>query len=190
MSLIGANELKKRLMIVVEGKPCIVVDVTFSSPSARGASMMVKARLRNLLTGEVLDKNMKSSEKFEEADIEKAPANFLYADAGAYYFMDETTYEQFAMPLEKIADIKGYLKENSPVEIVKFNGEPVSIELPQYVDLRVVYTEPARKSDSGSGSGTKLAKLETGIEARVPLYLKEGDSVRINTQTGEAAGRA
>lgn len=189
MSLIGANELKKRLMIIVEAKPYIVVDVTFSSPSARGASMMVKARLRNLITGEMLDKNMKTSEKFEEADIEKAPASYLYADADALYFMDETTYEQFAMPLGKMTDIKGYLKENSPVEIIKFNGEPVSIELPQYVELKVVYTEPAVKGDS-SGSVMKLAKLETGIEARVPLYLKEGDIVRINTQTGEAAGRA
>ena len=190
MTLIGANELKKKLMIIVEGKPCLVADVTFSSPSARGASMMVKARLRNLLTGEVLDKNFKSSEKFEEADIEKAPANFLYADAGAYYFMDETTYEQFAMPVEKLADVKGYLKENSPVELIKFNGVPVSLELPQYVELRVVYTEPAVKGDSGSGSVTKLARLETGIEVRVPLYIAEGDKVRIHTQTGETAGRA
>lgn len=190
MPLIGANELKKKMMIIMEGKPCLVVDVTFSSPSARGASMMVKARLRNLLTGEMLDKNLKSGEKFEEADIEKAPSNFLYADTSAYYFMDETTYEQVAMPLEKLADVKGYLKENSPVEIVKFNGVPVSLELPQYVELRVVYAEPAVKGDSGSGSVTKLAKLETGIEARVPLYIKEGDRVRINTQTGEVAGRA
>ncbi len=190
MSLIGANELKKKLMIIVEGKPYIVVDVTFASPSARGASMMVKARLRNLLSGEVLDKNIKSGEKFEEADIEKVPANFLYSDAGAYYFMDETTFEQFAMPLEKMAEVKGYLKENFPVELVKFNGTPVSLELPQYVELKVVYTEPAAKGDSGSGSVTKLARLETGIEARVPLYVKEGDIVRINTQTGETAGRA
>lgn len=190
MSLIGANELKRRMMIVVDGAPYIVIDVTFASPSARGASMMVKTRLRNLISGEVLDKNIKSGEKFEEADIEKVSASFLYSDAGAYYFMDEGTYEQFTMPIEKIEELKGYLKENCPVTLIKFNGAPVSIELPQYVELRVVYAEPAVKGDSSSGSGTKLAKLDTGIEIRVPLYIKEGDIVRVNTQTGEAAGRA
>jgi len=190
MSMIGANELKRRLMIIVEGEPYIVLEVTFASPSARGASMMVKVRLRNLITGEVLDKNVKSGEKFEEADIEKAPANFLYSDAGGYYFMDETTYEQFTMPPEKMEETKGYLKENFPVTLIKFNGVPVSFELPQYVELQVVYTEPSSKGDSSSGSGTKVARLETGIEARVPPYIKEGDIVRVNTQTGEAAGRA
>lgn len=190
MSLVGANELKRRMMIVVEGEPYVVLEVTFSSPSARGASMMVKVRLRNLISGEVLDQNIKSGEKYEEADIEKAPASFLYSDAEAYHFMDETTYEQFAMPVGKIAEMKGYLKENFPVTLIKFNGAPVSLELPQYVELKVVYTEPASKGDSSSGSGTKVARLETGIETRVPPYIKEGDTVRVNTQTGEAAGRA
>lgn len=190
MSMIGANELKRRLMIIVDGQPYLVQTVAFSSPSARGATMMVKARLRNLISGEVLDKNFKSGEKFEEADIEKGSANFLYSDAEGYYFMDEVTFEQFVMSNDKMEDVKGYIKENTPVQIIKYNGVPVSFEFPQYVELKVTYTEPASKSDSGSGSVTKLARLETGIEVRVPIYVKDGDIVRVNTETGEAAGRA
>ncbi len=189
MPLIGANELKKKLMILIDGQPFVVLDVTFASPSARGASTMVKARVRNLLNGAVLDKNFKTAEKFEEADVEKVPVSFLYSDPDAYYFMDEATYEQFGMPLAKIADVKGYIKEGSPLQVLKYNGEPVSLEFPVYVELKVTYTEPGIKGDS-SASSLKLANLETGIEVRVPLYVKEGDVVRVNTQTGEVSGRA
>ncbi len=191
MTLIGANELKKKLMIILEGQPYLVLDVTFASPSARGASTMIKARVRNLLSGAVLDKTFRSSEKFAEADAEKVPAHFLYADTQAYYFMDEATYEQFALPVKKIEDVKGYIKENSAVQVLKYNGQPLSLEFPVYVELKVSYAEPGvKKGDSGAGSVTKLAKLETGLEVRVPLYIEEGDTVRVNTQTGEVAGRA
>lgn len=189
MPLIGANELKKKMVILVEGQPFTVLDVTFSTPSARGASTMVKAKVRHLLNGAVLDKNFKSGEKFEEADVEKSPTSFLYADTDAYHFMDDATYEQFSLALSKIAEIKGYIKEGVPLQVVKFNGQPVSLEFPVYVELQVTYTEPAVKGDS-SASVLKLAKLETGIEVKVPLYVKEGDVVRVNTQTGEVSGRA
>ena len=190
MSLIGANELKKKLVIILEGQPYAVLDVTFAAPSARGASTMVKARVRNLLSGAVLDKTFRTNEKFEEADVEKVAAHFLYSDDQSYYFMDEATYEQFALPLKKIEDVKGYIKEEAPLQVLKYNGTPLTLEFPVYVELKVSYAEPVVKGDSGSGSVTKLAKLETGIEVRVPLYVKEGDTVRVNTQTGEVAGRA
>jgi len=191
MSLIGANELKKKMMILLEGQPYAVLDVAFASPSARGASTMIKARVRHLLSGAVQDKTFRSSEKFEEADVEKATANFLYADEQAYHFMDETTYEQFSMPLKKIEDVKGYIKENVPLQVLKYNGAPVTLEFPVYVELKVSFAEPGvKKGDSGAGSVTKLATLETGLEVRVPLYIKEGDVVRVNTQTGEVSGRA
>jgi elongation factor P len=191
MNLIAANDLKRKLMIILEGQPYEVFDVTFASPSARGASTMVKARVRNLLSGAVLDKNFRTNEKFEEADVEKVPASFLYADTQAYYFMDEATYEQFSLPLEKIKDVKGYIKENSPLQVLKYNGVPLTLEFPVYVELKVIYAEPGvKKGDSGAGTITKLAKLETGLEVRVPPYVKEGDTVRVNTQTGEVAGRA
>lgn len=189
MLLIGANELKKKMIILVEGQPFTVLEVTFASPTARSASAMVRARLKHLLTGAAQDKNFKTGEKFEEADVELAPASLLYSDAGAFHFMDETTFEQFSLPIDKIADIKGYLKEGVPLQALKYNGIPVSLQLPVYVELKVVSTEPGFKGDS-SGGVLKRATLETGLEARVPLYIKEGDTVRVNTQTGEIPGRA
>lgn len=187
--MIGANELKKKAMILIEGQPFLVLEVTFAAPTARGASTMVKARVKNLMNGAVLDKNFKSSEKFAEADVEKGPASLSYMDPEAYHFMDETTYEEFAFPLSKIEDLKGFLKEGSTFQILKYNGAPVSIELPVYVELAVTSTEPSLKGDS-AGSVLKPARLETGLEVKVPQYIKEGDRVRVNTQTGDVDGRA
>lgn len=189
MPMIGANELKKKMVILVEGQPYTVVDVTFATPSARGASTMVRVKIKNLLNGTLLDKNFKTGEKFGEADVEKAPASYLYSDTEGYHFMDDATYEQFSLSLEKISDVKGFIKEGTPMQVVKYNGLPVTLEFPVYVELKVVYTEPSIKGDS-AGNVMKLAKLETGIEVKVPQYVKDGDVVRVNTQTGEVSGRA
>ncbi len=189
MPLIGANELKKKMIILVEGQPFTVLEVTFASPTARSASAMIRARLKHLLNGAVQDKNFKTGEKFEEADVELTPAALLYSDADAFHFMDETTFEQFSLAIDKISDIKGYLKEGVPMQALKYNGTAVSLQLPVYVELKVTSAEPAVKGDS-SGSVLKRATLETGLEVRVPLYIKEGDTIRVNTQTGEVPGRA
>lgn len=189
MGMIGANELKKKMFIVADGHPNLILDVTFASPSARGASTMVRVKIRNLMNGAVLEKNCRTSEKFEEADVEKGPASFMYSDADGYYFMDDTSFEQFSFSPDKIADVKGYIKEGTPMQVIKYNGQPVSLEFPVYVELKVTYTEPSVKGDS-AGNVLKMAQLETGIEVKVPQYVKEGDLVRVNTQTGEVSGRA
>ncbi len=190
MALIGANELKRKMMIEVEGAPYAVVEVTFSSPSARGATTMVRVRLRHLLTGAVLEKNFRSGEKFSEPDAQLAPASFLYADGDGYHFMDEETFEQFALPPEQVGDDRGYLKEGLQLQILKYRGAAVAMELPQFVELAVSHTEPAVSGDRASGRDLKPATLETGLEVRVPLFIKEGERVRVSTQTGEVAGRA
>ncbi len=190
MALTGANELKRRMMIEVEGEPYAVVDVTFASPSARGATTMVRTRLRHLLTGAVQERSFRSGDKFEEPDVSLAPASFLYADADGFHFMDESTYEQFALTSEQVGDERGYLKEGVTLQILKYNGEPVSLQLPQFVELAVTSTEPGMRGDTAAGGATKPATLETGLQVRVPLFIKEGEVVRVNTQTGEVAGRA
>lgn len=189
MGVILANNLEKKSMIIIEGQPYVVTDVTFASPSARGASMMVKARVRNLLTGAVLDKTFRTGDKFDEADIEVVPASFLYSDPEGYHFMDDATFEQFFLNFEKLGDLRYYLKEGVPIQAVKYNGAPVSLQLPVYVELKVVYAEPSVRGDS-AGSVLKNAELETGMKAKVPIYVKDGDVVRVNTQTGEVSGRA
>ena len=190
MALVGANELKRKALIEVEGQPYAVVEVFHASPTARGATTMIRTRLRNLLSGAVLEKSFRSGEKFEEPDVQLAPASFLYADAEGFHFMDEETYEQFMLAPESLGDDRGYVKEGLRLQILKYNGEAVSIQLPQYVELLVTATEPGVSGDRASGRDLKPATLETGLEARVPLFIKEGETVRVNTQTGEVSGRA
>src|SRR5438270_7008029 len=178
-------------MIKVDGEPYTVVEVFLASPSARGAATMVRTRLRHLLTGAVLEKSFRSGEKFEEPDVAYAPASFMYSDAEGFHFMDDETFEQFMLPVEEVGDDRGYMTDGLVVQVLKYNGEAVALELPQFVELAVAETEPGVKGDTaGGGRDTKPATLETGMQVRVPLFIKEGERVRVNTQTGEVAGRA
>src|SRR5688572_13626449 len=160
MGLITANELKRKLLITVDGQPYVVLEVFFASPTARGAATMVRTRLRQLLTGAVLEKSFKATEKFAEPDVQFTPASFLYADADGFHFMDEASYEQFTFAPEQVGDDRGYLKEGVSLQILKYNGAPVSLQLPQYVELKIVETEPGMRGDTAAGGATKRAKLE------------------------------
>jgi elongation factor P len=187
MALIAANELKRKLLIEVDGQPYVVLDVFFASPTARGAATMVRTKLRHLLSGSVLEKSFRSNEKF---DVELAPASFLYSDGDGFHFMDEKSYEQFTFSAEAIGTDAAYLKEGVTLEVLRYNGAPVSLQLPQFVDLAVASAELGLRGDTAAGGATKQATLETGLAVRVPLFIKEGEVVRVNTQTGEVAGRA
>ena len=190
VALIGANELKRKMLISVEGQPFTVVEVFFASPTARGAATMVRTRLRHLLTGAVQEKSFRSSEKFAEPDVQLTPVSFLYADGEGFHFMDEATYEQFLLSPETVGDDRSYLKDGATLQILKYNGEAVALQLPQFVELVITSAEPGVRGDTASGGATKAATVETGLEVRVPLFIKEGETVRVNTQTGEVAGRA
>ena len=190
MALIGANELKKKMLIEIDGQPYHVQDVFFATPTARGASTMVRTRLKNLLNGAVQEKSFRTSEKFAEPDVEIAGVSFLYNDADGFHFMDQSSYEQLTLSDDVIGDDRFYIKEGLVLEIFKYNGRAVSLQLPQYVELEITSTEPGLRGDTAAGGATKVAKLETGLEVRVPLFMKDGEVVRVNTQTGEVAGRA
>jgi elongation factor P len=190
MALIGANELKRKLLISVDGQPYLVLEVFFASPTARGGATMVRTRLRHVLSGAVMEKSFRSSEKFAEPDVELVPASFLYHDAEGCHFMDEKSFEQFVFPNEDVGGDRCYLKDGLSLQVLKYNGAPVSLQLPQYVELAVTTTEPGLRGDTAAGGASKQATLETGLVVRVPLFIKEGELVRVNTQTGEVAGRA
>src|SRR5512136_23188 len=160
MALIGANELKRKMLITVEGQPYNVMEVFFASPSARGASTMVRTKLRNLLTGAVLEKTFKTSEKFAEPDVALASASFLYSDGEGYHFMDETSYEQFTLTEEQLGDDRFFLKDGVSLQVQKYNGEAISVQLPPFVELAIASTEPGTRGDAGSGGSTKPATLE------------------------------
>ncbi len=190
MALIGANELKRKLLIAVDGQPYLVMEVFFASPTARGAATMVRTKLRHLLTGAVMEKSFRSSEKFAEPDVEFAPASFLYCDANGCHFMDEKSYEQFVFSTKDVGGDRNYLKEGMTLQVLKYNGAPVSLQLPQFVELAIISTELGTRGDTAAGGATKQATVETGLVVRVPLFIQAGEIVRVNTQTGEVAGRA
>ena len=173
---------------MIDGEPNQVLEVFFATPSARGASTMVRTKVRHLLNGAVHDKTFKTSQRFDEPDIEIAQANFLYQDGEGYHFMDQTTYEMLALPESMVGDSAGFLHEQLEVTIMKYNGAPASLELPLYVNLKITETEPV--AQQGGSGGTKNAVLETGRTVRVPRHISSGETVRVNTETGEVLGRA
>jgi len=190
MALIGANELKRKMLIEVDGQPYTVMEVFFATPSARGASTMVRTKLRHLITEAVLEKSFKTSEKFQEPDVVLTPATFLYSDGEGFYFMDQGSYEQFSLTAEQLGDDRLYLKDGISLQVRKYNEVPISMQLPPFVELVVVSTELGLRGDTASGGTTKPATLESGLQVRVPLFIKEGEAVRVSTQTGEFVGRA
>jgi elongation factor P len=146
--------------------------------------------MRNMLTRAVFDKTFKASDKFKEPDLETVEASYLYSDGDGAYFLDQDTFETLALGEQMLGDALELLVEGVLIHIDKFNGNPIGIQLPPQVELAVSYTEPGARGDTASGSVTKPAKLETGIEIRVPFFIKEGEKVKVDTETRQFAGRA
>jgi elongation factor P len=187
--MISTNEFKKGAQILVDGQPFTVVDYTVQTPSARGAATLVRTKVRNILTGAVLDKTFKSGEKFDEPDVEDREAQFLYEAGGEYHFLDQETYEQFALDAAALGDATGFLAENTIVRSVIYNGAVVSVALPQFVEVDVVEVESAARGDTAAGKVMKDAKVSTGATLKVPLYLDAGERILVDTTTGEFVKR-
>ena len=146
--------------------------------------------MRNLLTRAVFDKTFKAGEKFKEPDLEVVPASFLYSDGDGYHFMDQESFETLTLQPEMLGDDRQLLVENVIVQVQKYNGRPIGLQFPPHVELTVTDTEPAVRGDTTSGNVTKRATLETGLEIRVPLFIKQGERIKVHTDTREFAGRA
>jgi elongation factor P len=189
-SLIEAIDIKRKMFFEYENAPYHCVDVDVSKPTARGGQTLVRLKMRNLLTRAVFDKTFKAGEKFGEPDLVTVPATYLYADASGYHFMDQDTYETLTLSSETLGDDRQLLVDNVLVQVQKYNGSPIGVQFPAHVELTVTSTEPGVRGDTASGSVTKLAILETGMELRVPLFIKEGEKVKVHTETREFAGRA
>ena len=189
-SLIEAIEIKRKMFFEHEGAPYHCLDVDVSKPTARGGQTLVRIKMRNLLTDAVFDRTFKAGDKFKEPDLVIEPASFLFADSVGYHFMDQQTYETIVLPPDVIGDDRLLLADNVLVQVQKFNGRPIGLQFPPHVDLAVTHTEPGVRGDTASGGVTKAATLETGLEIRVPLFIKEGEKVKVHTGTREFAGRA
>jgi elongation factor P len=189
-SLIEAIDIKRKMFFEYENAPYHCIDVDVSKPTARGGQTLVRVKMRNLLTRAVFDKTFKAGEKFAEPDLVTVPATYLYADASGYHFMDQETYETLTLNGDMLGDDRQLLVDNVLVQVQKYNGGPIGVQFPPHVELTVTSTEPGVRGDTASGGVTKLATLETGLEVRVPLFIKEGEKVKVHTETREFAGRA
>ena len=188
--LFEAIEIKRKTFFEFENAPYVCLDVEVSKPTARGGQTLVRVKMRNLITRAVFDKTFKAGEKFAEPDLDSVEAAYLFKDADGYHFMDQASYETVTMRAEEIGDDRLLLVDNLLVQIQKYNGGPIGLQFPPHVELAVKSTEPGVRGDTASGGVTKLATLETGLEVRVPLFVKEGERIRVHSETREFAGRA
>ncbi len=182
---VSTAEFRKGLRIVFDGEPYTIVDFQHVKPGKGGA--FVRTRLKHLREGRVIDNTFRSGEKVELVDFEEKRMQFLYRD-DRYHFMDMETYEQVSLSPDEVGDAARYLKENTEVEVLYIDGAPATIELPNFVELAITRTEPGVRGDTAQG-GSKPATLETGAVIQVPLFLNEGDIVKVDTRTGEYLGR-
>ncbi len=189
-ALMDAINLKRKIFFEFEGAPYRCLEKDISTPTARGGQTLVRIKMRNMLNGAVLDKTFKAEDKFKEPDLESVDASYLYSDADGSYFLDQSNFETLQLDPAKVADALDLMLEGLIVQVQKYNGNPIGLELPLQVELTVKYTEPAVRGDTSSGSVTKAAELETGAEVRVPLFVKEGERIRIVTEDRSFAGRA
>jgi len=189
-ALIEAIDIKRKMFFEHEGAPYHCIDVEVSRPTARGGQTLVRLKMRNLLTRAVFDKTFKAGEKFAEPDLVQVSAAFSYSDNEGYHFMDQETFETLTISTDTLGDDRQLVVDNVLVQVQKYNGSPIGIQFTPHVELTVAYTEPGVRGDTASGGVTKLARLETGLEIRVPLFIKEGERVKVHTETREFAGRA
>jgi elongation factor P len=189
-ALIEAIDIKRKMFFEHEGAPYHCIDVEVSRPTARGGQTLVRLKMRNLLTRAVFDRTFKAGEKFAEPDLVQVTAAFSYSDNEGYHFMDQETFETLTISTDTLGDDRQLVVDNVMVQVQKYNGAPIGIQFPPHVELTVTYTEPGVRGDTASGGVTKVARLETGLEIRVPLFIKEGERVKVHTETREFAGRA
>jgi len=184
--MLSTTDFRKGLKIEIDDTPYEIADFLHVKPGKGGA--FVRTKLRNLLTGGTVDQTFRSGEKVGKPDLESREIQYLYHDGSAYVFMDMASYDQLMIQDESMKEKGGYLKEGQTVKALIYRGQPIDIDMPAGVSLQVVQTEPGMKGDTVSG-GTKPARLETGITVNVPLFINEGDIIKVDTRSGEYLGR-
>ncbi|MEE3322074.1 MAG: elongation factor P [Pseudomonadota bacterium] len=186
MANYSTSEFKSGLKVMLDGDPCAIIENEFVKPGKGQAFNRVK--LRNLKSGKVWERTFKSGDSLEGADVMDVSMQYLYADGEFWHFMDQTTFEQKAADEAAVGDAKQWLKEEDVCEITLYNGEPLSVNPPNFVELQIVETDPGLKGDT-AGTGGKPATLSTGAVVRVPLFVQEGEIVKVDTRTGDYVGR-
>jgi len=186
MATYSTNEFKSGLKILLDGEPYNIVENEFVKPGKGQAFNRVK--VRNLKTGRTLEKTFKSNESVEAADVFEKEVQYLYCDGEFWHFMDTESFEQLAAGKAAVGDESQWMKEEDMCQVTLWNGEPITVLPPNFVELKITETDPGLKGDT-SGSGGKPAKLETGATVRVPLFVQEGEVIRVDTRKGEYVSR-
>jgi len=182
----STSEFRKGLKIEVDGELCAIIEFQHVKPGKGGA--FVRTKLKKLMSGSIVDKTFRAGEKVGKPDTNETAMQFLYSDGEGFHFMNMATYDQVTVDEEFVGNRRNFLKENVEVSVLEYNGKVIDIELPNFVVLRVTETEPGFKGDTSSG-GSKPAKLETNYDVNVPLFISEGDLLKIDTRTGEYVER-
>ncbi|MBW1973619.1 MAG: elongation factor P [Deltaproteobacteria bacterium] len=179
---VSTSEFRKGLKIELEGEPFVIVDFQHVKPGKGGA--FVRTKLKSLITGNVLDRTFRSGEAVKTPDLEEKEVQYLYNDGEHFVFMDNNSYEQLYLTPEQLGDSKDFLVENINVKILLHNQKPIGVELPFFIEAEVVQTEPGVRGDTASG-GSKPATISSGAVVSVPLFINEGDIIKVDTRTGE-----
>ncbi len=181
------SDIKKGVKLMQDGQPYVVVDFQFVKPGKGQA--FTRTRMKNLLTGNVLERNIRSGEKLEVADVEERSMTYIYPEGDAYVFMNSVSGEQVSVPAEAIGDDAGFMIDGAEVSVVIYKGQPMSISLPSHILVQITFTEPGVKGDTANNV-TKAATISTGAEVQVPLFINEGDWIKIDTRTRSYTERA
>lgn len=184
--MISTSDLRKGLTIAFEGQICNILEWQHVKIGRGGA--IIRLKLRNLRTGSTIDRTCDAGDKFKRIYLDRSNVTYQYQDGNLYHFMDTSTYDDIVLSEEQLGDAKDYLIDNLELDIVRYDGDPISVELPEKVDLRITYTEPGFKGDTATG-GTKPATTETGLVVQVPLFISNEEVIRVNTTTGSYVER-
>lgn len=180
--MISTSDFKRGTKIEYKGAPHEIVDFQHHKMGRGGA--IVRTKLRNMKTGSIFDDSFKGGEKFQTPNLEEKSMQYLYKEDDLYYFMDNESYEQIPLTSEHLGDAMNFLIENMEAKMLFYNGEPLTVEVPMFVELKITKTDPGFKGDTASG-GSKPALLESGITVKVPFHINEGDVIRVDTRTSE-----
>ncbi len=184
--MLNANELRKGTTFILDGEPYIVLEYQHYKPGRGNA--IIRTKIRNLRTGAIIPRNFLSGDRFQEAPVERRTMQYLYTDGEFYYFMDTETYDQVSVRADLVGDKAGYLKEGAEYSVSLLDNDPLDVELPSAVELKVVDAEMAIAGDTATGA-SKRVTCETGLEVQVPLFINVGDTIRVDTRTGEYVTR-
>ncbi|MFH1650726.1 MAG: elongation factor P [Chloroflexota bacterium] len=184
--MISGGELRKGVIIDLDGKPYQVIDYQHVKMKR---TALARVKLRDVTAGHTVERTFQSDDKLVRVNLESRPMQYLYNDGGLYYFMDERTYEQVPLTSEQLGDALNYLKENFSVALTTYGDDIIGVELPVSVELEITHTDPGFKGDTAT-AGTKPATLETGLTVQVPLFVNQGDTIKVDTRTGVYLERA